>query len=398
MHTHLFPPQFSSLSVWGIDELLTYHYLLAEFFRSSEITPEEFYALDRQQQADLVWQTLFVSMPPVSEAAAGVVGVLTALGLDPRAPDLREAREFFRAQDPEAHLDMVLKLAGVTEIVMTNDPFDPVETGLWEDGVRPDNRFRAALRLDVLLNDWPKACMFLREHGYSVAPDLSGTTGDEVLRFLEKWTSCMEPLYAAASVSDEFTYPDPGPRCRLLTEFVLPFCRDHKLPFALMMGVRRQTNPRLRLAGDALGRSDLRSLAALCADWPEVRFPVTVLSRENQHELCVLARKFSNLLPFGCWWFVNNASIVTEIMRERLEMLGTSFIPQHSDARVLEQLVYKWRHSRRAIGEALAASYAQLNANGYGVTESDVERDLQRLFVGNYRQWLAPARPEARLI
>jgi len=33
IHTHLFPPAFGSLALWGIDELLTYHYLEAELFR-----------------------------------------------------------------------------------------------------------------------------------------------------------------------------------------------------------------------------------------------------------------------------------------------------------------------------------------------------------------------------
>jgi hypothetical protein len=30
-----------------------------------------------------------------------------------------------------------------------------------------------------------------------------------------------------------------------------------------------------------------------------------MLSRENQHELCVVARKFRNVHIFGCWWFTN---------------------------------------------------------------------------------------------
>ena len=75
--------------------------------------------------------------------------------------------------------------------------------------------------------------------------------------------------------------------------------------FALMIGVRRRVNPALRLAGDAGGRADMRSLENLCRDFPDNRFLVTVLSRENQHELCVYARKFRNLMPFGCWWFLN---------------------------------------------------------------------------------------------
>src|SRR5689334_12651100 len=105
----------------------------------------------------------------------------------------------------------------------------------------------------------------------------------------------------------------------------MPVCRELGLPLSLMIGVRRGVNPAIRSAGDASGRVDLRSLEALCVGFPENRFLVSVLSRENQHELCVYARKFSNLLPFGCWWFMNNPSIVEEITRERLEMLGFFF-------------------------------------------------------------------------
>jgi hypothetical protein len=112
-----------------------------------------------------------------------------------------------------------------------------------------------------------------------------------------------------------------------------------------------------------------------------------VLSRENQHELCVYARKFSNILPFGCWWFLNNPSIVEEITRERLEMLGTSFIPQHSDARVLEQLIYKWRNTRRTLAPILANSYKLLAEDGRSVTPQDISRDIRRLFRENFEHW-----------
>jgi len=61
------------------------------------------------------------------------------------------------------------------------------------------------------------------------------------------------------------------------------------------------------------------------APFPEIVFWSVCWSRENQHELCVYARKFSNLMPFGCWWFLNNPSIVEEITRERIEMLGHQF-------------------------------------------------------------------------
>ena len=112
-----------------------------------------------------------------------------------------------------------------------------------------------------------------------------------------------------------------------------------------------------------------------------------MLSRENQHELCVYARKFSNLMPFGCWWFLNNPSMVEEITRERIEMLGMSFIPQHSDARVLEQVIYKWRNTRRTLAPILAKSYQLLAEDGRPVNRDDIHRDITRLFRTNFEEW-----------
>lgn len=387
MHTHLFPAQLGALSLSGPDELLTYHYLVVEHLRAEGTAPEAFFALPKARQADLVWDALFVRSTPVSEASSGIAAVWSAFGLDPRAPDLREARAFFAAQDPEAHVDRVLAMAGVSEVVMTNDPFDPVESAAWLAGPRKDPRFRAAIRLDVLLNEWPRASSELARRGIPVATDLGGKSVDEVRRFLEDWIARLSPAYLAVSLPADFRWHKTSARHRLLTGAVLPLCRERGMPLALMLGVRRQVNPRLGLGGDAVGRADLRALERFAAEFPDNRFLVTVLSREDQHDLCVVARKFANILPFGCWWFVNNPSTVAEITRQRLEMLGLSFIPQHSDARVLEQLVYKWRHARRAIAEALAASYAQLEADGRPVSREDIERDAARLFTGNFRRW-----------
>jgi len=118
-----------------------------------------------------------------------------------------------------------------------------------------------------------------------------------------------------------------------------------------------------------------------------VRFLVTMLSRENQHALCVAARKFSNLMPFGCWWFLNNPSVVEEITRERLEMLGTTFIPQHSDARILEQVIYKWRNTRRTLAPILAHSFQLLAEDGRAVTRAEIHRDVKRLLRTNFQSW-----------
>jgi hypothetical protein len=68
-------------------------------------------------------------------------------------------------------------------------------------------------------------------------------------------------------------------------------------------------------------------------------------------------------------------------------MLGASFIPQHSDARVLEQLIYKWRNTRRTMMPVLSAAYDALEEDGRPVSQSDVERDIRRMFRGNFESW-----------
>jgi hypothetical protein len=387
IHTHLFAPTLGNLGLWGIDDLLTYHYLEAEFFRHSSMPPEQYWKLTKPHRADVVWKTLFLENTPISEAARGVVFVLHALGLDPAATSLTPLRKFFREQNLADYVPRIFRLSGVSDVVMTNDPLDPEEEAAWKTGGQLDERFHAALRLDRILNEWNANYGSLAAQGYSVEPDAGETTLANVRRFLSVWVARIHPLYMAVSLPDTFTFPKDDVRTRLLTGAVLPACREHQLPLALMIGVRRQVNPALRLAGDASGRADMGSIAALCDQFPDNRIMVSVLSRENQHELCVYARKFGNLLPFGCWWFLNNPSIVEEITRERLEMLGTTFIPQHSDARVLEQLIYKWRNTRRTMASLLAQAYSLLMEDGRAITKEDVHRDINRLFRGNFEQW-----------
>jgi glucuronate isomerase len=375
MHTHLFPAAFGGLARWGIDDLLTYHYLIAELMRSADVRPEQYHRMAKSAQADLIWNTLFVRHTPLSEATRGVVAVLSTLGLDPSAPDLREARAFFREVRLPDHVTRVFERARVEGVVMTNDPFDADEVRVWEAGPELDGRFRTALRLDALLKDAAGAIA-------------------EPRRFVESWVERIKPVYVAVSLGDDFAWPADGPAGLMLRDVVLPACRDHGLPLALMIGVRRQVNPALRDAGDGLGRAaDITAVHRICAEHPDNRFLVTMLSRENQHELCVAARKFANLMPFGCWWFLNNPSIVSEITRARLEMLGTSFIAQHSDARILEQLLYKWPHARREVARALADQYAAVIENGRPVTVAEIRRDVRRLFADSFLQWTPSWRP-----
>jgi hypothetical protein len=370
--------------LWGIDELLTYHYLVAESFRYIDMPFANFWELPQARQAELIWDELFIKRSPVSESCRGVLTTLNLLGLDVRKRDLNTIRKWFADWNVEDYVTHSMELANVTSICMTNSPFEELERPVWEKGFRRDSRFTAGLRIDPLLLSWQSTHGQLLRWGYKVGEEVTAHTISEVRRFLGHWTERMNPRFVMVSLADDFEFPAQNECALLIEKAIVPHCREFGIPFAIMPGVRRQVNPELKLAGDGVGKVDLGAVQNLCAMFPDTKFIATVLSRENQHELCVLARKFRNLHIFGCWWFLNNPSLVDEITRMRVELLGLSFTPQHSDARVLDQLIYKWHHARQVISRVLVEKYGDLSATGWIPTREEIERDVKQLFGGAF--------------
>lgn len=407
IHTHLYPPSFGTtlagaggradprgLLLWGVDELITYHYLVAEVFRvvpHSVLPYEAFWKMSKSEQADHIWKHLFVERSPVSEACRGVLTTIQRLGLDPGDRDLNKWRRHFSTIHPDKHVDRAMELANVTSLTMTNFVFDENERQRWmaDAGVGSDARFKAVLRIDPMLRAWPSAAASLKDWGYATSPEINDHTLEEAKRFLRDWLKRQNAIYMAASLPPSWRYPVANEAgTTILEKVVLPVAEEFGIPMAMMIGSEGPVNPSLNDAGYMVGKSDIASLVRLCAAFPKTKFLVTMLARENQHELCVAARKFGNLMIFGCWWFVNNPSLIDEITRMRLELLGTSFIPQHSDARVLEQIIYKWDHSKSLIAAALTDKYADLLDTGWRLTEEEIRRDVRHLLHDNFVEFL----------
>lgn len=387
VHTHLYDPAMGDLLLWGIDDLLVYHYLIAETFRYLTIPYDEFWKLSKTAQADLVWEQLFKRHSPISEACRGVLTTLNALGLDVQKRDLHSVRQWFANWKVDDYVSHCMDLAGVRAISMTNSPFDDQERPYWERGFSPDERFISALRIDPLVLSWADAAPKLAAWGYEVSADLSDKTVSEIRRFLADWTRRIKAKYLMVSLPPDFQFPDSSTCSKVIERAVLPNCREFGIPFALMMGVKRAVNPGLQMAGDGSGLSRMDALSNLCAQFPDNKFLATVLARENQHELCVLARKFRNLHIFGCWWFTNVPYVINEMTSMRTELLGLSFTPQHSDARILDQTIYKWQHSRQVIGRVLAERYTDLAETGWEPTVAEIERDVHYLMGGGFEEF-----------
>jgi hypothetical protein len=388
VHTHIFDKSFGKLLLWGIDELLVYHYLVAEAMRYTDMSYEDFWKMPKRDQADFIWKTLFIERSPISEAARGVLTVLKELDLDVYSRDINSYRAFFEEKNVSEYINIVFKKANVKYAVMTNDPFVEEERKVWESGHEKDERFKSALRIDPLLVKWPTAYLKLKEWGYNVTEKLTEGTLEEIKRFLNDWIDKMDPVYMAASLPPTLRIPSDTETSLIIEKAIIEVSRERNIPFAMMIGVKKLTNPQLLLAGDSVGKANIESLEYLAKTYPHNKFIVTMLSRENQHELVVVARKFRNLHIFGCWWFLNNPSIIEELTRERIEMLGWSFTVQHSDARVLDQVIYKWKHSKEIIKNVLIEKYSQILDDGWNISEEEMRRDIKTLFGGEFEEFL----------
>src|SRR6185436_7564742 len=228
MHTHVYAPAFGTpvanksgqvdpkgLLLWGVDELITYHYMVAEVFRvvpATKLPYEQFWKMTKQQQADHIWKNLFLDNSPVGEACRGVLTTLQRLGLDTGARDLNAARKWFAEQDPSDYIDKVMQISNVKSITMTNPVFDDNERERWlkaPEKVGGDPRFKAVLRIDPILRDFPNAAKKMASWGYSVEPEPSARTIEEAKRFLRDWIDRQKAIYLAVSLPPDFRYPAP---------------------------------------------------------------------------------------------------------------------------------------------------------------------------------------------
>ena len=388
IHTHLFNESFGDLLLWGIDELLVYHYMLAEANRYNPLPPEKLWSMSKKEIADYVWQTVMIDHTPISESAQGVLTTLKEIGC-PVTKNLDEIRDFFSKFTTSEYVDKIFEVSNVKKCIMTNDPFNDDEENVWNTCYKNDPRFETALRLDPLLLHFPEQMNRFKNWGYNVQSVINPKTAEEIKRFLKDYIAKFNPVYMACSLPPTFTIPENSLTSDILTKCILPVCEEYNIPFAMMIGVKKLVNPDLKLAGDGVGRSDIKTVEYLCANYPKNKFLLTHLAREDQHAAVVAARKFANLHVFGCWWFCISPVIMEDMTRMRLEMIGSAVTLHHSDARVLDQLIYKWLHFKRILKKVLIEKYETLQGTGWDLTEEEIKRDIESVLGGEFERFIA---------
>lgn len=362
IHTHLFPSKFKKFYKTGIIDLLNYHYLTAELFTSSKISPKKYYNLSNFDKAKMTWNEIFLKQTPMSTSALGILNIIQKHDINPYRLKFEELlKEFEKNRLKE---NEIFEVAGVKKVVMTNNPFDKKEFEILNKN--KDQNYFASIRLDDLFDN---------KKNNKIINELKAKKID-IFNYLKQLIKKFKPKYFALSTNnfEELNFKN-------YFDQIMQVIEKYNVPLMLLVGVKRDVNPDYGLAGDGLGKPDFEKLEGILRKYHKNKFLVTCLDHADHFKTIVLARKFQNLNLFGFWWFTNQESIIKDILNLRIEMLNNNFIPQHSDARIIDQLIYKWNDFRQYYTEVYSNKYKKLVELGYKVKADDLEKNVYDHFV-----------------
>ena len=362
IHTHLFPSKFKKYYNVGLIKLLNYHYLKAELFSLGNIKIKNFNNLDDNKKANIIWDNLFLNRYPISTATQGVLRILKIYGVE----DVNQKFDKILKITNENQLseEDIFKITNINQVVMTNNPFNSEEKKILN--LNKDSKYLPSIRIDDLFMK-PKS---KNEHLNSWY--LSGQEKiKKAIKEIKIIIQTNKPSYFSLSTENFKEFEN-----EFFFKNFLSLLKENKTPMMLLIGVKRGVNKLYNDAGDGIGTMNLDYLEKILIKFPRNKFLVSCLDYRDQFKLSVLARKFQNLKIVGFWWFNNNESIIENLLKQRFELLGDNFIVQHSDARIIDQLVYKWLDFKSIYIKVMVEKYQKLLSLGYKIKATDLERKI----------------------
>ena len=177
----------------------------------------------------------------------------------------------------------------------------------------------------------------------------------------------LPPTFHPAQFDDEYIYEQmqfhafhdlaPG-----VFWMIAEFCREFRLPFDLMIGVNRKVYVKGVHQGQDLfdQRTSLIQYKELFNAFPDVTFPVSVLTSAQNQELVAYSWIFPNVLPNGHWWYSNTPPYIRKDLTERITAVPkTKLIGYYSDAYKLEFVLPKYGMYRRVLVNVLADEFVR---------------------------------------
>ena len=248
VHSHLFPENHGEFLLFGIDNLLTYHYLISELFIIwNDMSITDFYKLPKKIQADIIWEQLFIKRTPISEACRGVLTTCNKLGLSKyiETRDLDSLRTYFdkiknNKDKLNDYISHIFELSNVKYTIMTNQIFDIQEIKCLSKELEIPNYLKTSLRIDKLIFDFDKSCEFISKFGFS--SDIEG-----MKNYIRYWYNKLNPEYFMASLPADFEYYIEEYKdivfkmnpTNVIDFVIVPLSIELNLPIAFKFGTKR---------------------------------------------------------------------------------------------------------------------------------------------------------------
>jgi glucuronate isomerase len=177
----------------------------------------------------------------------------------------------------------------------------------------------------------------------------------------------LPPQFVPAPLSDAeldnaLRRADPATLAPALFWLLAECCRTFQLPFDLMIGVQRRVYHHGVFQGQDLfdQRTSLIQYQELFNAFPEVLFPISVLTSSQNQELVAYSWIFPNVIVHGHWWYSNTPPYIRKDLTERITAVPKNkLIGYYSDAYKLEFVLPKYRMYRQILAEVLAAEFVR---------------------------------------
>ncbi len=279
--------------------------------------------------------------------------------------------------------DQCLEMSGIERVFLTNDFDDPL-TGF------DTSRYIPCLRTDDLVFHFTNPTVRARlARATGIEPTNPARLKDAIGKLFEHFSrhgvkacaislppeftpvrpsspSDMNRLFHAAFIQSAPDSTDSGAVAsrRSGQEFIFwtiaEFCAEFKLPFDLMIGVNRRVYPDGVFQGQDLfdQRVSLIQYKDLFNAFPQVTFPVSVLSHASNQELVSYSWIFPNVVTNAHWWYSNIPAYITLDTKARLQAVPRNKqIGYYSDMYKLEFAWPKFNMYRQCLSRVLAQDF-----------------------------------------
>lgn len=431
LNSQLFPYEYQQLCLFGIDNLLTNRNIIIELFETyTGITQEEFNKLTKNNQADIVWQQLFILRTPFSKNTFNILISLKKLGFineieNRNLKEIRDRLSKINIHNINIYIEQIFNLANIQYTVMTNQVFNVQEVKcldkififkkgdsvmykkdkeiekvtileshrelgdpgyytviypnkrekntLWKYLFLPEKsfneltkRFKTSININQLLFNYQNSLSNGLLKTYGYTEDIEG-----IKDYIQYWNHFLQPEYFTLYVENDFIYNNEingkeDTPSYILENIIFPLAEKLNLPILFKFIGNNQKNY-------------IYSLSKMCKKHSKIKFLSNYILDQNYNQIYSILKKYTNLYIY---------EIFERDNINYRDKIGISSLNISSDSSVLEELLYKSENYKQNISQILIDKYKKLEETGWKVPENEIERDINYLLTGAYHNFM----------